>query len=325
MYKLFLSFFRHSESNKHFFSSGRRHLISFTMTGVILLSTVTVTLAQELNCTIKVITPQLQTADPKVFEDMQKAVYEFMNNRRWTADIFSQQERIECSMLINITKELASDKYQAQVTIQSNRPVYNSSYNSTLLNLVDKEWTITYTQYQPLEYNDNASLSELTSLLAYYAYIIIGMDYDSFSPKGGTPYFQKAQNIVNMSQNSDSKGWKSFESTRNRYWLVENILNQKYDNIRLAVYKYHREGMDKMYDNPDEARKVISDCFSMLSKVHEEYPNSMFMQNFFSAKSEEIINIFSKATPQEKTTAVNTLVKLDASNSQKYQAILKSN
>ncbi len=298
---------------------------TFTLFILTVILSVTVTSAQELNCTVKVITPQLQTTDPKIFEDMQKAVYELMNNRRWTGDIFSQQERIECSMLINITKELSSDKYQAQVTVQSNRPVYNSSYNTTLLNLADKEWTVTYTPYQPLEFNDNASLSELTSLLAYYAYIIVGMDYDSYSPKGGTLYFQKAQNIVNMNQNSDNKGWKSFEGTRNRYWLVENILNQKYDNIRLAVYKYHREGLDKMYDNPEEARKAISSCLTLLNKVNEEYPNSMFMQNFFSAKSEELVNIFSKATPQEKTTVINILSKLDAPNSQKYQAIMKSN
>ena len=282
----------------------------------------TIANAQELNCSVQVITPQLQTADPKIFDDMKKTITEFMNNRKWTGDTYSQNERIECTFLISITKELSADKYQAQVTIQSNRPVFNSSYNSTLFNWVDKDWTIEYAQYQTLEFNENAVTSELSSLLAYYAYIIIGLDYDSFSPKGGTPYFTKAQNIVNLNSNSVTKGWKAME-LRNRYWLVENFMNTKYDNGRTAFYKYHREGMDKMYDDIENGRKAILTSFALIDKMNQDNPNSMFIQIFFKAKVDEIVNIFSQASPIEKTQVINLVSKMDAANSSKYQKILK--
>lgn len=282
----------------------------------------TFTSAQELNCSVQVITPQLQNAERTIFDNMQKTITEFMNNRKWTSDTYSQSERIECSFLITITKELGADKYQAQATIQSNRPVFNSGYNSTLFNWVDKEWTIEYAQYQNLDFNENAVTSELSSLLAYYAYIIIGLDYDSFSPKGGTPYFAKAQNIVNLNSNAVTKGWKATE-LRNKYWLVENLMNTKYDNGRTAIYKYHREGMDKMYEDIENSRKSILTSFSLLDKMNQDNPNSMFIQLFFTAKVDEIVNVFSQAPPIEKTQAINLVSKMDVANSSKYQKILK--
>ncbi|HUM46644.1 MAG TPA: DUF4835 family protein, partial [Chitinophagales bacterium] len=215
--------------------------------------------AQELNCTVKVITAQLQTADPKIFQTLQKSIYEFMNNRKWTNDNFSTNERIECSILINITQEISSDKFGAQITIQSNRPVFSSGYNSTVLKWADKDFQFQYAEYQPLEFNENTYLSSLTSVLAYYAYTIIGFDYDSFSPSGGTVYYQKAQNIVNAAQSTSEPGWKSYESIRNRYWLINNLLNTKFENVRIAMYKYHREGLDKMFENPDQGRKAITE------------------------------------------------------------------
>ncbi len=278
--------------------------------------------AQELNCSVQVITPQLQNAERTIFDNMQKTITEFMNNRKWTSDTYSQSERIECSFLITITKELGADKYQAQATIQSNRPVFNSGYNSTLFNWVDKDWTIEYAQYQTLDFNENAVTSELSSLLAYYAYIVIGLDYDSFSPKGGTPYFAKAQNIVNLNSNAVTKGWKGTE-LRNKYWLVENLMNTKYDNGRTAIYKYHRDGMDKMYEDIENGRKSILTAFSLLDKMNQDNPNSMFIQLFFTAKVDEIVNIFSQAPPIEKTQAINLVSKMDVANSSKYQKILK--
>lgn len=281
--------------------------------------------AQELNCTVKVITAQLQTADPKIFQTLQKSVYEFMNNRKWTNDNFKSGERIECSILINITQEISSDKFGAQISVQSNRPVYNSGYNSTMLNWVDKDFQIQYAEYQPLEFDENNFLSNLTSVLAYYAYTIIGFDYDSFSPSGGTPYFQKALTIVNAAQSGSEPGWKSYESLRNRYWLITNLLDTKFADVRTFLYKYNREGLDKMYQNPDQGRKAITESLGLLSKANENAPNSMIMQVLLQAKSDELVNIYSKATPQEKSTAVQILSKLDASNSSKYQAIMKSN
>ena len=291
----------------------------------LLFSFVAVTLpssAQELNCSVQINT-QLQNADKVIFDDMKKGVTEFMNNRKWTNDNFTQAEKIECTLIINITQELGSDKYQGQMTIQSNRPVFNSSYNSTHFNWVDKDMTIEYAQYQVLDFNENAVTSELTSLLAYYAYIVIGLDYDSFSPKSGTPYYAKAQTIVNLNSNTNTKGWKSIDGTRNRYWLVENLMNAKYDNGRTVIYKYHREGMDKMYDDPENARKAITTSLSLLDKMNQDNPNSMFIQVFFTAKADEIVNIFSQATPIEKTTVINLVSKMDAANSSKYQKIMK--
>ena len=284
-------------------------------------ATVTVS-AQELNCSIQINT-QLQNTDKAIFDDMKKGVTEFMNNRKWTNDNFLQTEKIECTLIINITKELGSDKYQGQFTIQSNRPVFNSSYNSTLFNWVDKDVTIEYAQYQLIDFNENAVTSELSSLLSYYAYIIIGLDYDSFSPKSGTPYYAKAQNIVNLNSNTNTKGWKSIDGTRNRYWLVENLMNAKYDNGRTAIYKYHRDGLDKMYDDPENARKAISTSLSLLDKMNQDNPNSMFINIFFKAKVDEIVNIFSQATPIEKTTVINLVSKMDAPNLTKYQKIMK--
>jgi hypothetical protein len=281
--------------------------------------------SQELNCTVKVITAQLQTADPKIFQTLQKSIYEFMNNRKWTSEIYAPNERIECSMLINVTQEISSDKFSAQLTVQSNRPVFNSSFNSTLLKWVDKDFQFQYAEYQPLEFNENTLLSNLTSILAYYAYTIIGLDNDSFAPSGGTPYFQKAQTIVNAAQSAPENGWKSYDGTRNRYWLINNLLNSKLDNARTVLYKYHRDGMDKMYENADVSRKPITECLNLLTEMNEDVPNSMILQVFMQGKQEELMGIYSKATPQEKTTAVQLLSKLDPSNSSKYQLIMSSN
>ena len=282
--------------------------------------------AQELNCNVQIITPKLQTADPKIFQTLKNSIREFMSNRKWTGDSYTNQEKIECSILINITKELGIDRFTAQVTIQSNRPVFNSSYQSLLLNYVDKDFEFGYTEFQPLDYNDNTGTNNLTSFLAYYAYIILGIDYDTYSLKGGTPYFLKAQSVVNNAQNYSESGWRSNEKTiRNRYWLVENFLSGKYDEVRQAFYKYHLNGMDKMYEDMPGARKVITQCLSTFDKINSDYPNSFLVQLFFNAKAEELVGIYSQATPSEKATAVQLCSKLDATNAVKYQGILKVN
>ena len=283
--------------------------------------------AQELNCQVKVIAPNLQITDPKVFETLQQAIFEFMNNRKWSADTYRPEERIECSMLISVTTEISSDKFGAQITVQSNRPVYNSSYNSPMLYMADKDFEFQYAQYQPLEYSDNQFTANLTSVLAYYAYLIVGLDYDSYSLKGGMPYFQKANSIVTSAQgqNNIGKGWKSFDGTRNRYWIINNLTNAKLDYIHTIIYKYHRDGLDKMYESSDEARKPLDDALQLMTKLKDDAPNAMFTQVFLQAKGDELVNIYSKGTPQEKSQAVQILSTLDASNSAKYQQIMKSN
>lgn len=281
--------------------------------------------AQELNCQVRVIAPNTQTTDPKVFETLQKSIIEFMNTRHWTGDIYGPQEKIDCSILITISQELSSDKFAAQITVQSSRPTFNSTYNSPIIYILDKDFQFQYAQYQNLIFNDNQYTDNLTSVLAYYAYMILGFDYDSFSASGGTPFFQKANSIVSSAQSASSSGpgWKSYESIRNRFWLVNNMTNAKVDYVHTVFYKYHREGLDNMYDKGEAARKPIVDALVLLNKLKEDAPNAMITQTFLQTKGDELVNIFSKATPQEKSQVVTILTSLDASNATKYQAIMK--
>jgi hypothetical protein len=279
--------------------------------------------AQELNCKVQVVSQRATTTDQQVFKTLQTAIYEFMNNRKWTNDNYTNNERIECSIMLNITDDNGTGKFIATATIQSSRPVFNSSYNSVMLNISDPSWSFQYIQFQPLEYNDNVYLSNLTSLLAYYAYIIIGLDYDSYSLKGGSPYFDKAQQVLNTVPQSgeDASGWRAQDNLRNRYWLIENILNTKFADFRQVNYDYHRLGMDKMYDDAKSARTIITNSIKKLENTASSNPNSMILQQFFAAKSLELINVYSKAAPQEKAEMMNLLTKLDPVNGQKYSTI----
>ncbi len=280
--------------------------------------------AQELNCGVKINAPSVRIVDPKVFKTLETAIFEFMNNRKWTDDKYQQLEKIECELIITITEELAIDRFKAQVNIQSSRPVFNSDYKTVLFNHADKDWEFSYAEFEALEYNENTNLSNLTSMLAYYAYIIIGFDGDSFASKGGTDAFLKAQNIVNNSQNISEKGWKPFESIRNRYHLVDQLLNGKYTDFRTAFYKYHREALDKFYEDQISPVKAMTKCLADLNKVHTSSPNSMVMQAFFNAKSDELVSIFASAPPMEKTKAIQILNRIDAGNTNKYRKILSS-
>lgn len=280
--------------------------------------------AQELNCTIQVLHSQVQTSDKRIFETLRRSIYEFMNNRKWTNDLFETEERIECSMLINISKYRSPDDFEATIQIQSRRTIYNSSYPALLLNFNDNAINFRYLEDEPLEFSATSHLSNLTSILAFYAYIIIGMDYDSFSLEGGTPYFQKAQDIVNNAQSERERGWKAFENTKNRYWLAEDILNQTYRPYRECLYKYHRQGLDIMSENTESSRTIILESIELLEKVHIDKPNSFILQIFFDAKTDELVNIFSGSFPSEKSRVVNLLSKIDPGHINKYQKILKN-
>lgn len=283
--------------------------------------------AQELNCKVEIISKKLQTTDPKVFKTLETAIFEFMNTRKWTNDVFKVEERIECSIFINVTEESGVNVFRAQTNIQSSRPVFNSDYNSVLLNYADKDWVFEYKEFETLEFTENDFRSNLTSMLAFYAYVIIGLDYDSYFMNGGTPYYQKAQTVVNnvpSGLSSDiAPGWKPFDNDNNRYWIIDNLLNTRFSPIRESLYLYHRTGMDVMYDNPGNGRQVILNCLRQVSEVAEEYPNAPFIKLFFSAKSEELINIFAGAPPNEKANAVQLLYKCDPANNGKYAKIMK--
>lgn len=283
------------------------------------------TKAQDINCKVQIITSQLATTDKSIFIEMEKSIYEFINNTKWTTDIIQINERIECNLIINVKEQLGIDEFKATAQIQSSRPIYNTSYNSTLFNYMDEDWTFKYIINQPLEFNENDARSNLTSLIAYYVYIMVGLDYDSYSLYGGTPYFQKARQIVNNAQTQPGKGWKAFDGTRNRFILVDNLLDNNFKPLRETIYKYHRLGMDVMSQNVDNGREEIKELLPKLLKLAKDRPNSMILNVFFSAKSDELVNVFSRAVQTEKQNIIQTLSDIDPGNSNKYQQINKNN
>ena len=280
--------------------------------------------AQELNCTVAVISPGVQNTEKRIFETLQNNLREFMNSTRWTNDEFALEERIECSILITVTQRISTDRFKATMQIQSSRPAYMTTYNSVMLNVNDQDFTFQYVENQTIQFQENQHVDNLTSIMAFYAYMIIGTDYDSFSPKGGEPYFQKALQIVNNAQNESERGWKAFEGTKNRYWLIENMLNARYEPFREVIYKYHREGLDMMQGDVETGRQAITDCIEPLKKIRLDQPNSYLLTVFFTAKVDELINIFKEAFPDVKTRVANDLMQMDPANANKYQAIVKS-
>ncbi len=279
--------------------------------------------AQEFNASVSVNAPNLQTADPKIFQTMQNDLYEFITSRKWTDKEYSQEERIDCSINISITEEVTATRFKARVTIQGNRPVFNSGYNTVIFNYIDNI-EFQYVEFQQMEFNENAYLNELTSLMAFYAYMILGFDKDSFELYSGTPYFNKAATIVSNAQTAGiSPGWQAFDGNNTRYWYNEQALNAKFERCREAFYIYHRRGLDQMYDNPQAARVEIGKAMRLMADLQEEYPNIMLQTQFMSAKSDELISIFGDGSvpPMEKTKLQNMLVRLDPSRSQQYSKI----
>ena len=283
--------------------------------------------AQEIRANVSVVGNQVQGVDRKVFTSLQNSIREFLNNRHWAKDAFTQGERIECSFLLNITGTgSTNDIFKASLTIHATRPVYNSSYQTSILNIQDNNVAFRYNEFQQLEFSDtrvagnDPMAANLTAVLAYYVNIILGMDYDSFAPRGGDEYFKKALNIVNNAPDGkEISGWKAFEGTRNRYWLQDNLLNSKFLQFHDVMYQYHRQGLDLMYDDVNKGRAAVLNCLNMLYSIHQSIPNSMLMQVFFSAKADELQKMFSKAMPQEKSRAAELLAQMDIPNAQKYQ------
>jgi hypothetical protein len=283
------------------------------------------TSAQELNCQIQVTTQQISITDKRVFDNLKTVIFEFMNNRKWTTETFKNEERIDCSILLNITERIGVDEFNATLQIQARRPVFSSSYNTVLINYIDNDVHFKYAETTALEFSETTYLSNLTSLLSYYAYLVIGLDYDSYALNGGTPYFQKAFTITNNAQGSGEKGWKAFDGEKNRYWIIANMLDAPFITLRQTMYDYHRNGLDVMYKNTEQGRKVIMESLLALTKVHNIKQLSFSLQFFFNAKADEIINIFTAAKPEDKATLVETLKIIDPSRSNKYDKITGSN
>ncbi|MEO1257936.1 MAG: DUF4835 family protein [Bacteroidota bacterium] len=278
--------------------------------------------AQELEVTVSILTPQLQTTDPKVFQTLSQTMEEFLNNQKWTENDYEQDERIKMDLIMTITSETNGDTYTAELAITSTRPVFGSMYETKLFYHLDKDISFSYQQFQPLEYSQTAYISELPTILAFYANIVIGLDYDSFSPFGGDPYFNRAQDIINQvppGVASSVKGWRSSDGMRNRYWLAENLLSPRVRPFRQAFYDYHRQGLDVAHENFVAGRAVMTQALSTLLDVNSSYPNSMIMQVFTNGKSDEIIEIYKGAFPDEKSEIIKVMIKIDPSNASDYR------
>jgi len=278
--------------------------------------------AQELNCRIQVVSSQIQGTNKQVFTAMQKAIYEFMNNTKWTNHVYGENERIECNILINLTTQISADEFSGTMSIQASRPVYNTNYNSALLNFQDNNVQFKFVEQEVLEYNTTTHTSNLSALLSFYANTILGLDYDSYSLEGGTEFFEHAEAIVNNAQNAPERGWKAYEDRKNRYWLIENILNDTYSPIRQFYYNYHRLGLDVMSEKTTDGRAVIAESLKYLQEVHRKKPSSFIMQVLFDAKADEIVNIFSEAFPEEKRRVYTILKEVSPANTAKFDKLL---
>lgn len=283
---------------------------------------------QELNCKIKIGHDKILNTDPAIFTAMERAITEFVNTRKWTADEWQPSERIDCNIMINLTAKDPSDQdlYNATFSIQATRPVHNSGYTTPIINYLDRDFVFHYSQFTQLTFDDNRITgpdplaSNLTAMIAYYAYMILALDYDSFSPNGGSAMFKKAQNVVNNApeQGTMIHGWKAFEEKRNRYWIVDQLLSPRFENLRKYWYAYHREGMDLMYSKPADGKAKILAGISTMNTLQKENPGATIIQFFFNAKSDEIMRIVSQTPQAERAQYLPMLSAMDVANATKY-------
>lgn len=285
--------------------------------------------SQELNCNVQVSAQKIQGSNRQVFENMQRDVYEFMNNTVWSNHVYSYAERIDCNLLITINDQISADEFNGTIQIQLRRPVFNTTYNSTMLNFMDNSFRFRYVEFQPLEFDPNTHRSSLVSVLAYYAYIILGFDYDTFSPMGGTEFFRIAEKIVTNAQNAPEAGWKPYDGSRNRnrYWLVKNLLDDQYVGVRRFLYDYNINGLDRLESRTSEARVSIVESLRMIQEVYRNKPDPFMylLQVIVDAKAEELVNIFSESFPEERSRVVQIMTEIDPANKSKYEKITASN
>lgn len=285
--------------------------------------------AQEIQARLTVLTNKISTkVDKRIFNTLQTGLTNFINNRKWTPDAFTVNEKIQCNFLLSVEQELGNNIYKAKLTVQAARPIYNSNYDSPIINYIDDDIVFRYQEFQSIEFNENRVqgndpvAANLTAIIAYYVNIILGLDYDSFSLRGGDAYFQKAWNIVNNAPESrEITGWKSFESLRNRYWLAENLNNNRFALIHDALYSYYRYGFDIFFDNEQNGRNGILNALNFLNTINADNPNSMVIQFFFQGKSAELVKVFSKGTADDKNRARDILTRLDITNTQAYKEL----
>jgi len=288
-----------------------------------------ITNAQELNCNIQISAQRIQGSNRQVFESMQRDLFEFMNNMVWTNHVYSYAERIDCNILINLNDQLSADEFKGTIQIQLSRPVFNTTYKSTVLNFIDNNFQFRYVEFQPLEFDPSIHRSNLVSVLAFYTYMILGFDYDSFAPLGGTEFFQLAEKIVTNAQNAPEPGWKPYDGSRNRnrYWLVKNALDKEYEGVRQFLYDYNINGLDKMESRIAEARTSMVESLRLIQEVYRRKPDPFMylVLVVMEAKTDELINIFSEAFPEERSRVVQILTEIDPANKAKYEKINSAN
>jgi hypothetical protein len=285
--------------------------------------------SQEIQARLTVMAGKISTqVNRNVFQTLQTSLTNFINNRKWTTDAFQANEKIQCNFLLNIEQELGNNMYKGKLTVQAARPVHSTTYDSPIINFLDDDVVFRYQEFQPIEFNENRVqgndpvAANLPAVLAYYVNIILGFDYGSFSLRGGDAYFKKAWNIVNNAPESrDITGWKSFENIRNRYWLAENLNNNRFALLHDALYSYYRSGMDLFYENENEGRNGIINSLNFLNTLNTDNPNSMIMQFFFQGKSSELVKVFSRANNDIKTRARDILTKIDVTNATAYKEL----
>lgn len=279
--------------------------------------------AQDLNCKVQVNTDNIQGSNTQIFKDLENAISQFMNQKKWIDAKVTSQERINCNIVINLTY-FNIDQFRAEANITSSRPVYGSSYNSKTFTHYDLDWSFSYQQFQALDFQEGANVSDLTSILAFYANIIIGVDFDCFSLEGGTPYFQKALQIRSATTGLPGWGTQDGKGNRNRYYLIDNYLDDRFKPLRKAQYLYHLKGLDIMNDDVDQGRAQVFEAIKELREVHRALPNSVALRILLNSKKEEIINIFKEASPAMKNKVIELLGIMDPANRSDYDAIKKS-
>ena len=282
---------------------------------------------QEVRCNVQIVSQQIQGTNKQVFQTLQNAIYEFMNNRVWTNHVYSSEERIECSLMFNIREQLSADEFKGTLQVQARRPVFNTNYNTTTFNFVDNDIHFRYVEFSPLEFDLHSHTSNLTSILAFYAYYILGLDYDTFSLFGGTPYFNNAEKIVMNAQNAPEAGWKPMDDLahKSRYWIVKDMLDAEYEPVREFNYRYHRLGLDVMDEEVAEGRAEITSSLELLQEVYRKRPDPYMylLRLIFDAKADEMVNVYTESFPEERNRAHNILTEVDKTNSKKYEAILE--
>jgi hypothetical protein len=277
---------------------------------------------QELNCQVSVISPQIANVENTIFESLEDAIQEFMNGRRWTNDDFRLEERIECTMQITISEAPSPTSFKGTLQVQSSRPVYNSDYKTPILLVNDGDFEITWDGSSTIQFSLDQHRDNLSSILAYYAYMILGMDYDSMALEGGTDHYLKAQTVVANAQSAGNLGWKASQGQQNRYWLVENMLSQTFRPVRNCLYNYHRMGLDRLYDDLERGRLTMADALIELRNTHRIRPSSYNLQLFFLAKVDEILKVFGPAPEPERARLLPVLKQMDPGNINKYDNAL---